>query len=282
MTENNVAIERNEPATDAPAEPANAMLPATPAPSETPAPSAAEQRSFQTWHLLNCLAADPDRRLKRGDIKRKVITKKAQDTLQITEEIAQQLLEELKQAGRVRSSEKRGTVMFELTDAGEQYMNTLTPPPALAGMAAAAPVTEEMLRYQQACLLLHLLAAENHILSKSEANARLTQAVQEEMQLSPIVANIRRIQLARQGYIEIDKQGRQEAYHLTADGRDYLAALEQHPTTEFRVCGDTINALIATARETPGREITQATSVSASPSSSTNEEMEVEQSTAAM
>jgi len=281
MNENNVALGQSEPVMDAPAETANAMLPATTAPSATPAPSAAEQRSFQTWHVLNCLAADPDRRLKRGDIKRKVITKKAQDTLQITEEIAQQLLEELKQAGRVQSSEKRGTVMFELTDAGEQHMNTLTPPSALAGMAAAAPVTEEMLRYQQACLLLHLLAAENHILSKSEANARLTQAVQEEMQLSPIVANIRRIQLARQGYIEIDKQGRQEAYHLTADGRDYLAALEQHPSTEFRISGETINALIATAREAPMREAMPSSPDLASRSPSLNE-MEVEQSTAAM
>lgn len=279
MTENNVALEPNASAPDAPAEPmSDAMLPAVSAPSETP-PTAAELRSFQTWHLLNCLAADPDRRLKRGDIKRKVITKKAQDTLQITEEIATQLLDEMKQAGRVQSSEKRGTVMFELTDAGEQYMNTLAPPPALAGMAAAAPVTEEMLRYQQACLLLHLLDAKEHILTKSEANARLTQAIQEEMQLSPVVANIRRIQLARQGYIEIDKQGRQEAYHLTADGRDYLAALEQHPSSEFRVRGETINALIATAREAPVREIGPASSEMASPLPSQNEEMEVAQST---
>jgi len=279
MNDEIVANERSESMMDSPA-----MDSPAPSVEATPvaAPSAEEQRSFQTWHLLNCLAAAPDRRLKRGDIKRKVITKKAQEVLQMTEENALHILDEQKLTGRVRSSEKRGTIMFELTDAGEQFMNTLTPPPALAGMAAAAPVTEEMLRYQQACLLLHLLDADNHILSKSEANARLTQAVQEEMQLSPIVANIRRIQLARQGYIEIDKQGRQEAYHLTADGRDYLAALEQHPASEFRLRGETINALIATARETPVREMTTATSEMASPSTSMSEEMEVEQSTAAM
>lgn len=221
----------------------------------TPSPGSGEQHGFQVWYMLNSLAITPDRCVKWGDVKRKVLSKKAREMLGLTEENAKQVLDELQQAGAVRTSEKRGTVVYELTEAGAQRLQDMAPHEAFAASAAAAtPVSDETLRYQHACLLLNLLETDNQGLTKSEANARLGRLIQRDIGLNPVVANIRRQQLARQGYIEIDKSGRQETYRLTADGRDYLAALEQYPETEFRLRGSAINALITAAKESPGRE----------------------------
>lgn len=248
MTEPNTLLDQPAPASEAPPEAA----PETPAAAAQP--NSAELRGSQTWYLLNCLAAAPDRQLKWGDIKRKGIIKKARELLNLTEETAEKLLENMKEQGQVQTSEKRGTVVYELTDAGEQHLGSLQAPAEFADLAVVMPVSEEMLRHQHAYLLLDLLGAPEQTLQKSQANARISRQVQADLQLSPAIANVRRIHLAKQGYIEIDKQGRQEAYRLTADGRDYLSALEQHPDSEFRIRGDTINKLLATAKETPTRD----------------------------
>lgn len=263
MTEPNNLIDQTAPVSEVPPQAAQE------APSAAVQPNSAELSGSQTWYLLNCLAAAPDRQLKWGDIKRKGIIKKARELLQLTEENAELLLGGMKQKGQVQTSEKRGTVVYELTDAGEQHLSTLPPPAEFADMAVVVPVSEEVLRYQHACLLLDLLGAPEQTLQKAQANARISRQVQADLQLTPAVANVRRVQLAKLGYIEIDKQGRQEAFHLTADGRDYLAALEQHPDSEFRIRGDTINKLLATAKETPTRE-------SASPTMSESADMPAE------
>jgi hypothetical protein len=117
--------------------------------------------------------------------------------------------------------------------------------------ASEASITEELREAQKAYLLLQLLDAEGHTLSKGSAN-RFRDSVKKSLGFaSATVANYRREKLAEQKYLSITRQGRSVEYVLLPDGKDYLAVCIRHlDHIELRVKGKTLNALIAAARET--------------------------------
>ena len=53
--------------------------------------------------------------------------------------------------------------------------------------------------------------------------------------------------MASEGLIEITRRGRSESYSLTPAGIEFLAANEQYPGHDFKIKGDSLNALLRRA-----------------------------------
>lgn len=122
--------------------------------------------------------------------------------------------------------------------------------------ADEATISEELREGQKAYLLLQLLNAENHTLTRGEANKfrDLRKAAKTSLNfMKAAVANYRRERLADLKLIEITP-GRAVQYTLLPDGRDYLATcIGHHREVEFTIKGKTLNALIAAAQESSFR-----------------------------
>jgi hypothetical protein len=129
----------------------------------------------------------------------------------------------------------------------------LKPTPAPADEATISP---ELREQQKAYLLLQLLNAENHTLTKGDANKfrDLRKAAKISLNfLKAAPANYRRERLAEMNLIKITP-GRAVQYTLLPDGRDYLAAcIERLGAIEFTIKGRTLVALMTAARESPFR-----------------------------
>lgn len=125
--------------------------------------------------------------------------------------------------------------------AGRQRPHSRTPDESL--------ISEELREAQKAGLLLQLLQANGQALTKGEAN-RFKNLPGTSLGLKPGLANYRRAQLAEQGYLRIIPAARTEAYSLTADGLEYLAASTTHLNhATYKFTGKTLNALVTAARE---------------------------------
>lgn len=129
----------------------------------------------------------------------------------------------------------------------------LKPTPA---PASEATITEEQREAQKAYLLLQLLDADRHTLTKGAAN-RFRDAVKKRLGFtSTAIANYRRERLAELNYLKITP-GRTVEYSLLPDGRDFLAACTRHLSeVELRIKGKTLNTLIALARDSSFTEPT--------------------------
>jgi hypothetical protein len=122
--------------------------------------------------------------------------------------------------------------------------------------ADEATISEELREGQKAYLLLQLLDAENHTLTKGEANKfkDLRKADKTALNLTKAaVANYRRERLADMKLLEITP-GRTVHYTLLADGREYLATCTRHlRNAKVAIQGKTLNALIAAAQDSSFR-----------------------------
>ncbi|MCS6849792.1 MAG: hypothetical protein NZ700_01320, partial [Gemmataceae bacterium] len=110
-------------------------------------------------------------------------------------------------------------------------------------------MSDKLVEYQKAFLLLQLLAADQRQLSQGAANQALKGPARKLLALDPTTANRLRDALAVEGYLERTRVGRAVAYKLTARGVGLLLRLEQYPSGTL-VPGRWINELLRAARDT--------------------------------
>jgi DNA-binding PadR family transcriptional regulator len=184
----------------------------------------------------------------------KQITAAARRELQLNADAANRARRELAQEGYLEVHKDRQKVFYALTESGRTYLAGLerpvlsgpTKPPAPVDEAA---ISDEVREAQIAYLLLQLLDENGQPLAKGEAN-KFKNGPHTSLGLKPAIANHRRAKLAERGYIRITRAGRSEEYVLTPDGLDYLAANTRHlKHATFKLKGQTLNALVAAARE---------------------------------
>lgn len=207
------------------------------------------------------------------------INKTAQRELGLKAKVANDLRGTLAERGYLAATKEKRTIRYAITESGRAYLASLERPrlsrrakPATALDEAA--ISDEIREGQNAYLLLQLLDADGATLTKGEANHRIPSKLQTSLGLKPATANLRRAKLAERGYLRITPNGRSEAYALSPDGLEYLAAGTQHLThANFTVKGKTLNALVAAARESPfqGSQRTAPAATDAQPDKATLE-----------
>jgi DNA-binding PadR family transcriptional regulator len=185
------------------------------------------------------------------------ITKVARRELGLTAKVANDLRATLTEQGYLVVTKEGRTVRYAITESGRAYLASLERPTLSGRVKPAAAldesaISDEIRNAQSAYLLLQLLDADGATLTKAEANHLIPRKLQASLSLKPATANLRRAKLAERGYLRIAKSGRSEAYSLTPDGLEYLAAGTQHlDHAAFVVKGKTLNSLVSAARELP-------------------------------
>jgi predicted transcriptional regulator len=225
------------------------------APSAPPSEGTVDRLTLlQQAYLLEQLASHGAASKPAAELNRK-IAKGAERKLQLTAKVANGVRAALAEKGYVQITKAGQTLLCAITEAGRTYLATLERP-ALPGRTKAAAtvddatMSDEVREAQKAYLLLQLLDADGQPLSKGDANRK--RAVHNQLGLKPPVANYRRAKLAERGYIRVVTAGRNEAYSLTPDGLECLAAGARHLAhAEFTLKGKTLNALVTAARESP-------------------------------
>jgi DNA-binding PadR family transcriptional regulator len=183
------------------------------------------------------------------------LSKTAQRELRLTAKAANDVRAALAGRGSLAATKEGRTVRYAITEAGRAYLASLERP-VLPGRGKTVTtiddtaVSDELREGQIAYLLLQLLNADGEPLARGEANGIIPQRLQKSLGLKPAAANLRRAKLAERGFLRIAKSGRSEMYSLTPDGLEYLASGAQHlGHADFVVKGETLNALVAAARE---------------------------------
>ncbi|HTU92500.1 MAG TPA: hypothetical protein VMF69_20635 [Gemmataceae bacterium] len=256
-------------------EPSQAYSPTSPAVHDAPDRLALLQQAY----LLEQLESHGDIGETAAALNRR-ITKTARRELELTAEVANDLRVTLAERGYLAATKEGHTVRYAITESGRAYLASLDRP-TLSGRSKPATsvdesaISDEIRNAQRAYLLLQLLDADGATLTKGEANHLIPSKLQTSLSLKPATANLRRAKLAERGYLRITKSGRSEAYSLTLDGLEYLAAGAQHLAhADFVVKGKTLNALVAAARESPfqgGQRTAPAAAADAQPEKATLE-----------
>jgi DNA-binding PadR family transcriptional regulator len=173
----------------------------------------------------------------KGEANRKIPAPVARQ-IGLTPAVANRVRDALAQQGYIRVSRVKQTITYELTDAGREYLQTLTPYPPPEPEDETA---EEIRGYQKAHLLLQLLRADQHALARGQANRSRGPA---DLELTTRAANRLRKRLAQEGLVEIIPGQRTESYRLTDRGRTTLGTLRHYPTSRITLTGKQLNALL--------------------------------------
>lgn len=216
--------------------------------AETPAGSAVAERDYQKAYLLRQLEEAHGGRLTKGKANR--FPRLVQRELNLIPTTANALRDELIQEGFVSTARKGGSITYELTDAGRVHLATL-PQKALSadgGETVEAEVTEEVRQFRRSFLLFQLFESEGQALEQKVIN-RFREPGRKFLDLRAPVANEFRKVLEQEGLIEVDRQGKNATYRLTAAGREELGATAHFPDIELTLQGRVLNELLEAARD---------------------------------
>jgi DNA-binding MarR family transcriptional regulator len=223
-------------------------VPLTPAPDGESGPSQGEKRiAHQKAFLLDqLLQAVPNHRLSRAAANKK-LGATIRKHLGLDPATANRLRDQLVAQGYMRVTKQGRAVSLELTDEGREYLQTLEPHP-LPAPRKGKPINPNVLPYVKPYLLLRLLRAEGHMQTKGEAN-KFDALGKRHLVLTATNVQPLRVEMAREGLVEILPQPRTERYRLTPAGVAFLASNEQYPAYKYSIKGDAFNALLRAARE---------------------------------
>jgi predicted transcriptional regulator len=227
---------------------ASSAAPEHAVPGGTPAAHTLEERQ-QRAHLLQQVKDSGSGKLTKGKANRfpRIVTRE----LNLTSAVANAVREQLVQEGYLQVARKGGSEVFELTEAGQTYLQTLEHKPLPTGKRGAeheAEVSEEVRKYRRTFLLFQLFEAEGQTLDQTAVN-RFREPGRKCLDLKAAVANTFRGQMIEEGLIEEQRQGRNVTYTLTPAGREELGAAASFPDVEMVINGRVLNELLEVARE---------------------------------
>jgi DNA-binding PadR family transcriptional regulator len=223
----------------------------TATPTLPPSPSTENQPGLA--FLLHLLSAATDRRMRQGELNRKLQTKAA-ESQGLAPESARPLLERCEAQGWVRTERARGTVAYTLTDSGAAHLATLEAPPVRRG--AVIPAANDRIRaYRTAFLLFEVLTAPGQSVTEADAADHVKDYARDKLDLNVATARHLWKELATQGLLARSGEGRIARYALTQAGRSRLANTDFPEDREFRLKGGALNALLEAAREV-GKQFT--------------------------
>jgi hypothetical protein len=246
-------LSENEPAVESAPRVNSDSQPDNPAPAVPSEAGSLRLAMLQQAYLLEQLAPHGVGSVKGSDLNKK-ISAAAKRELELSNDVANKVRNELAMQNYLEVSKKGRTVIYSLSEAGRAHLQGLerpalrdgTRPPVQVDEAAIQPEVREA---QNAFLLLQLLDSDGQAVSKGDAN-KIPKSLSAKLGLRPAVANYRRAKLADQNYLLITPTKRSEEYSLTPDGRDYLAAGARHyEHAVFPLKGKTLNTLVTAARE---------------------------------
>ncbi len=171
--------------------------------------------------------------------------------LNLTSAVANAVREQLVQEGYLQVARKGGSETYDLTDAGETYLQTLEHKPLPTGKEGAeheAEVSEEVRKYRRTFLLFQLFETEGQTLDQKAIN-RFREPGRKGLGLKAAVANAFRRQLIEEGLIEEQRQDRNVTYTLTLTGREELGATAHFPDVELLINGRVLNELLEAASD---------------------------------
>lgn len=221
--------------------------------------------AHQTAFLLDqLLQAAPEHRMGRREANQK-LGALVRKHLEIDPATANRMRDQLAGQGYIRVMKRGQAVTYELTDEGREHLQTLEQYPFPPGRGKAGKaINENVVQYVKPYLLLQLFQAQRRTLTKGEAN-RFDSLGRELLVLTPTNVQPVRAEMASEGLIEITRRGRSESYSLTPAGIEFLAANEQYPGHDFKIKGDSLNALLRAARAATAPEAHPASAFSARP-----------------
>ena len=213
-------------------------------------PTAQEQEErYQRAYLLQQVKEAGAGKLTKGKANR--FPRLVARELGLTSAVANAVREQLVQEGYLQVARKGGRETYELTDAGEMYLQTLEHKPLSTGKPRAehaAEVTEEVRKHRRTFLLFQLFETEGQTLDQKAIN-RFREPGRKCLDLKAPVANAVRRQMIEEGLIEEQRQGRNVTYTLTPAGREELGAAAHFPDVELLINGRVLNELLEAARE---------------------------------
>ncbi|SIN91218.1 hypothetical protein SAMN05444166_1578 [Singulisphaera sp. GP187] len=220
--------------------------------------------------LLRHFERPTDGRLSAGEIKKKL--KMASKSGPEAEADADQTLIDLLEKGLITVSggakdgpHPRPNAAYRLTDKGRHFLRPARP-----------DLADEQLQTQEAFILLQVFRAKEQKLTRSELNGKLkTRAAMGQLEFdvkaAPVTVAYHLAALVEKGSLVEERRGVSVSYRLNREeGARALAAVKQHDGVSFTMTGETLNALIAAARQaTPSPLELQVPQV-AKPASPTN------------
>ena len=199
--------------------------------------------------LLRIFERPTDGRLTAGEIKKKL--KLASNKGPNTEAEVDQALTDLIEKGLITVSggakdglHPRPNATYRLTDKGRHSLRPARP-----------DLADEQLQAQEAFILLLVFRAKEQKLTRSELNGKLkTRAAMGQLEFdvkaAPVTVDYHLAALVEKGSLVEEKRGVSVSYSLNReDGARALAAVKQHDGVSFTMTGETLNALIAAARQ---------------------------------
>jgi predicted transcriptional regulator len=196
--------------------------------------------------LDQLLQATPDHKLIRREANKKIgaVVKRQ---LRLDAATANRVRDELAAQGFIRTTKKGQVVTDELTDEGRVYLQRLEKPVLPSRLGPAKVINENLRQYVKPYLLLQLLLAKDRCLMMGKAN-RFTVVGKNYLSLTPANARPIRTEMATEGLIDIEPQGRSERYRLKEAGVAFLACHDQYPANKVHLSVEALNALLRAAR----------------------------------
>jgi|GEM_PF-5105186 len=211
----------------------------------------------QQTTLLRILERPADGRLSAGDLKKKLglgSKKGSADSLDASE--ADQALTELIAKGLIAvvggaqdGLHPRPNASYRLTKEGKHQLRPARP-----------DIPEEQLQAQEAFILLQVFRAKEQKLTRSELNGKLKSRaavgqLEFDVKASPATVDYHLAELVDKGSLIEQKRGVSVSYSLHAEhGAKALASVKQHEAVSFTMTGETLNALLAAARQSKAAE----------------------------
>lgn len=230
------------------------IVAAAPAAQEQETPGGAlaaqtQEERYQRAYLLQQVKDSGGGKLTKGKANR--FPRIAARELNLTSAVANAVRDQLVQEGYLQVARKGGSETYELTDAGETYLQTLehkSLPTGKKGAEHDAEVSEEARKYRRTFLLFQLFESEGQTLDQTAIN-RFREPGRKCLELKAPVANVFRRQMIEEGLIVEQRQGRNVTYTLTPAGREELGAAAHFPDVELVINGLVLNELLEAARD---------------------------------
>ena len=138
----------------------------------------------------------------------------------------------------------RPNASYRLTEKGRQHIRPARP-----------DIPDEQLQAQEAFILLQVFRAKERKLTRSDLNAKLkTRAAMGQLEFdvkeAPATVDYHLAALVEKGCLDEQKRGVSVSYRLDPEqGARELASARQHDGVSFTLNGETLNALLAAARQ---------------------------------